>query len=237
MEKRETMSVFLSRLFDELNSLVKIQDSTKNNEEFIDSVKTGIVKTNLIHGEEITTLDSNWIKLNKKRLLALEEFRFTKEINELIMPTYAYASGDVNMVPLKEGYSKTDVNSCICNSYVIKEDMDTHYFPEVVNIYSISRSARIYDLEDMENVLKQKNKIHILPPMLNHPNWEMTREFRFRFNPDEILEENITAEEWKKSILKEIESKVFDNYEPSFSSSYNFLIRGTRIVRDSIEIR
>jgi len=239
MEKRETLVEFLDRTFvDRVENV-----SRKEREEAIEALKKGdnnVEAYKIIRGDiDKTTLTVDWLKENKDNLLNLEEFRFTKTINVIEMPAYLSLEGDKTLSPATGTLSATQKTKAVTVlSYVINSQMETHYFPEVVNLYAIIASPKIYDKNQVEEMLKEKGKVHVLPPELDNHFLVPKHEIRFSWNPEELQDQLATSprevyEDWKANILKEVENAI-ENYESTFPYTKNYMIRGTHLERESL---
>jgi len=238
MEKRETLIEFLDRTFEERVERITREELENKIKELKSGQKDSAIITMDILKSDVdkTTLNSKWIEDNVDNLLALEEFRFTKKINVLKAPAYLSREDDRTLSPIGEEKAQTKAVTVL--SYIINNQMDTHYFPEVVNLYAISSSPKVYDKEQVEEILKQRNKVHVLPPTIDDSMFLPTHEIRFLWNPEEIQDMLATHSkevynDWKADILSKIESAI-DNYQTTFPYRHNYLIRGTNIERHSL---
>lgn len=190
--------------------------------------------------QEDTTIDRatlypEWIEENVDNLLVLEEFRFTKKINVLKLPAYLAPEGDKTLTPIEIESPEQKTKSVMVMSYIINNQMETHYFPEIVNLYVIASFPKVYDNSQVEEIIKQNNKVHVLPPVVDVINFNTKHEIRFSWNPGEPLLDS-TPEEWRKEVLKQVESAL-DNYETTFPYTKNYMIRGTHLNRESLITR
>jgi len=237
MEKRETLIEFLDKVFAEKRERI----SREEKESIVENIKSGVTSENSI--EELrrdinkTTLTKDWIEKNITNLLALEEFRFTKKINVIPLPAYLTKVSDETLSPCNEE-SKENTKPVTSVTYILNAFSDTHYFPKVVNLYSISASPKIYDTEKVQEILKETNKVHVLPPVLDGISFVPKHQVRFSWNPEEVQDMLATSpkevyEKWKSDILSEVESAI-DDYKPNFPYKKNYMIRGTNLQRKSL---
>jgi hypothetical protein len=236
MEKRETLIEFLDRTF--VDRVEKV--SREEREDAINAIKKGDVKVDsykILRGDlDRTTLNNEWIKENVDNILKLEEFRFTNNINIIDMPMYLAKDGDNTLTPCQEGEPSTKAISVV--SYLMNNQMDTHYFPEVVNLYAIVASPKVYDNGQVQTILEEKGKVHILPPVVDNNFLVPKHEVRLSWNPEEVQDMLGTSpkevyDKWKSDIIKEIEGAI-DNYECNFPYTKNYMLRGTHLQRESL---
>lgn len=240
MEKRKTLTEFFTELIREEQSKKKVPEKMSK-EELLSAVKSG-------KGAELKIGDSDammnvygpeWIKENVDRLFALEEFKYTEEINVLELPTYFANANDAYLAPAK---LEEKTKAVSCNTYKVNNN-EVEYFGKVVNLYNFTSSPKVYSKEVIEEETSKKG-LHVLPPVMNPEEFTQRKEFRFSWNPEEVqdvimqskalkdrgdIDKEFTYEEWKKSVFKLIEDNVFDNYKITIPNNYSFFVRGTSI--------
>jgi len=240
---KERLKDFLTREFKEMDRGDNKSISREDRQNNIESIKKGNFK-NVVREPDADskTLTPEWIKENVDKLYELEEFRYTKKINVVELPAYHYDIRNTNKEPLSpEDIPTIDENNksvAQVRTYAMGSKAD-FYFGEVVNLYSFTRSVRVYDVEKIEEE-SSKLGLHVMPESLTG-SFMPVREFRFRWNQEELQDQLATTdmgyEQWKNHIFKQIEKQAFDNYEPSFDYGYNFMVRGVMNVMKNEDLK